>query len=95
MGLFGFLAKATGVIVTYGEVIAGDYNGMDITSDGKRVIFSGFKNKYMFSKNDVEKYETNNVTDSCGEVTIWFKDGKKSLLKVDHKGLNVIQKILF
>ena len=88
MSLLNFL------VTKYGKVIAGDYKNCGVSYDGKRIIFLKWKN-YCFTKSDVSSYNVTNVTLTGGNVTIEFKDGKKSLIKVNPEGLDIIQKVLF
>ncbi len=92
MGLLQRILNLT--VEKYGTVVGGDYKNCPVACDGKRIIFHQ-KENYCFTKKDVESYSVSDVTESGGTVTINFKDGKKSLLNVNHKGIDYINSILF
>lgn len=92
MGFLQSLLKLTAE--KYGTVVGGDYKGCPVCCDGKRIIFQQ-KNNYCFTKDDVESYDVHDVNTNEGTVEINFKDGKRSKLRLNRKGLDFIDNILY
>lgn len=84
------------------NVIAGDYKNGDIKCKGLRsdkvvLIHRGLlgKTEIQINPSTVTKFEVNTQQYQQNNVTIYFKNGKKSMCTIDNDTLNKLQAAFF